>query len=73
MRAVIAEADRLEEEPIFDGGHAADFEGTCFITGQLLEIALMADYGDEIGRRKMFTLIREYSVMLGRILCISYS
>lgn len=44
-------ADQLNEE----------FQKTAFITNQLLAIAMMADYGDEIGRRKMFTLIRECS------------
>lgn len=61
MQAIIAEAEQLEEEPVLGDGLAAGFESTCFITRQLLEIALMADYGDEIGRRKMFQLIRKYS------------
>lgn len=59
MQAVIEEAKQLEEEPEIEEGLARDFESTCFVTRQLLEIALMADYGDEIGRRKMFTLIRK--------------
>ena len=31
----------------------------AFVAQELLEIAMMEDYGDEIGRRKMFTLIRK--------------
>ena len=36
-----------------------DFENVTFVIDQLLQVALLADYGDEIGRRKMFTLVRE--------------
>ena len=31
-----------------------------FVIGEMLQMALNLDYGDEIGRRKMFQLIREY-------------
>lgn len=58
MQAVIAEAERMGEEPTFEDDLVKDFDSVSFVTKQLLEIALMADYGDEIGRRKMFTLIR---------------
>lgn len=30
-----------------------------FVVGEMLRMAVKLDYGDEIGRRKMFTLIRE--------------
>lgn len=30
-----------------------------YIVGQLLEMAKILDYADEIGRRKMFMLLRE--------------
>jgi condensin complex subunit 3 len=33
-----------------------------YIVGQLLEMAKILDYADEIGRRKMFMLLRESSV-----------
>lgn len=31
-----------------------------FVIGEMLRMALNLDYGDEIGRRKMFQLVREY-------------
>lgn len=51
-------ADDLAQE---DDDLARDLESTTFVTRQLLEIALLADYGDEIGRRKMFTLVRKWT------------
>jgi condensin complex subunit 3 len=30
-----------------------------FITTQMLDVALYLDYGDEVGRRKIFELLRE--------------
>lgn len=32
------------------------------VVGELLGLAVNLDYGDEIGRRKMFVLIRKYSI-----------
>lgn len=32
-----------------------------FIVAQLLDIAKCLDYADEVGRRKMFVLLRKYS------------
>lgn len=58
VSAASAEAEAAGEEGI-DADLVQEYEHTAFITQQLLEIALMADYGDEIGRRKMFTLIRD--------------
>lgn len=59
IQAVRSAAGHVEDEAQLDEALVHDLESTCFITKQLLEIALMADYGDEIGRRKMFTLIRK--------------
>lgn len=39
-------------------------ENVTFVIDQLLQVALLADYGDEIGRRKMFTLVRAYICFL---------
>lgn len=33
-----------------------------FVLSELLKLALNLDYGDEIGRRKMFNLMRKYNV-----------
>lgn len=32
-----------------------------FVIGEMLKLAVNLDYTDEIGRRKMFTLVREFS------------
>ena len=34
-------------------------EAKSFVVSQLLGIAMSSDYGDEIGRRKMFGLVRD--------------
>lgn len=66
-QAIKTEAGNLGEEPKFDEDLVKEFDSVCFVTKQLLEIALMADYGDEIGRRKMFTLIRRLSSALPKV------
>jgi condensin complex subunit 3 len=40
-----------------------DLVGCEFIVGQLLIISKFLDYGDEVGRRKMFTLLRKYFIL----------
>jgi condensin complex subunit 3 len=40
-----------------------------FIIGEMLRMAVNLDYADEIGRRKMFQLVRKYNI----ILCLSMS
>lgn len=42
-----------------------------FVVGELLGVAMSADYGDEIGRRKMFGLVREYRVPSTECPCLS--
>lgn len=49
------------QRPEADQALLNDFEADAFVLNQLLEIAMMHDYSDELGRRKMFTLIRESS------------
>ena len=61
--AAASNADAGEDEGI-DEQLLHVFESAAFVTQQMLETALMADYGDEIGRRKMFTLIREHTWLL---------
>lgn len=58
VAADLAEAQAAGEEGITEE-LAREYDNTAFVTKELLETALMADYGDEIGRRKMFTLIRD--------------
>jgi condensin complex subunit 3 len=36
------------------------YEDNVFILGELLKLAVNLDYSDEIGRRKMFALVRQY-------------
>ena len=51
----IADADTDEEQE----ARVHELTAATFVADQILQIAMMEDYGDEIGRRKMFTLIRE--------------
>ena len=43
-----------------------------FVLSELLKLALNLDYGDEIGRRKMFNLMRKYNVYRKRRSSISF-
>jgi hypothetical protein len=49
-----------------DKGEARDEElaSQVFILGELLRIAVQLDYADEIGRRKVFTIVREWYLCL---------
>ena len=38
-----------------------EMEDAQFVLGELMKIAVNMDYADEIGRRKMFALVREYN------------
>lgn len=49
------EAKHNEDEENEDARHNKEF-----IAGELLKLAVNLDYADEIGRRKMFALVREY-------------
>lgn len=46
----------VEEE---DSGRVAEAADKMFVIGELMKLSLNLDYADEIGRRKMFTLVRE--------------
>ena len=43
-----------------------------FVLSELLKLALNLDYGDEIGRRKMFNLMRKYNVYIKQRSSISF-
>lgn len=47
---LVGESDELEE----------DIAQREMILGELLSMALKLDYGDEIGRRKVFTVVSKY-------------
>lgn len=36
---------------------------SAFILSQMLKVAVKLDYADEIGRRKMFSIIREFDLL----------
>jgi condensin complex subunit 3 len=46
-----------------------DLVQQTFILGELFKIAVKLDYGDQIGRRKVFTVIRESDAALLRRIC----
>jgi len=41
-----------------------DLAGREFILGELLRIAVQLDYADEIGRRKVFVVVREWCISI---------
>jgi condensin complex subunit 3 len=50
--------DLSEEEKIRIEDARMDKE---FVIGEMLKLAVNLDYTDEIGRRKMFSLVREFA------------
>lgn len=63
---VISNAENEEEDKVFGVGTAPEENGKNataaekqFIIGELMKLSLNLDYADEIGRRKMFALVRE--------------
>lgn len=57
---LLGEAEEAEAQ----GKTGDELVQRTFILGQLLKIARESDYGDEIGRRKMFTVVRKFYVAL---------
>lgn len=61
---LLEELQSLEEELLLRGEIPEEREDAKidreFIIGELLRLAVNLDYSDEIGRRKMFQLVREY-------------
>lgn len=47
----------LVDQPADDEARQ-ELAANIYIVKEMLQIAMLADYGDEIGRRKMFSLIR---------------
>lgn len=63
---LIEQAEADEQDRLLRGEDAPEDEERAdalldkeFVVEELLRIAVKVDYGDEIGRRKMFTLVRE--------------
>jgi condensin complex subunit 3 len=61
--------DLTEEERITLEDKQMDKE---FVIGEMLKLAVNLDYTDEIGRRKMFSLVREFSANLFYLLLLMY-
>ena len=59
MQALIEALKRLNEQNSQEGEEEEEPVEQEFIVEQLLHIALTLDYSDEVGRRKMFTLLRQ--------------
>lgn len=57
--AALPAIDEDEEEDEETLEVRSSLVSAIFTMDQLLQVALLEDYGDEIGRRKMFTLIRK--------------
>ena len=62
---LLEELQSFEEELVLRGEIPEEREDARidreFIIGELLRLAVNLDYADEIGRRKMFQLVREYA------------
>lgn len=62
IKVLIDAIKRAEEQEVDDDEEEEEEEDTAeqeFIVEQLLHIALTLDYSDEVGRRKMFSLLRQ--------------
>ena len=59
IKALIDAVRRIEEEGADEEDEEEDTVEQEFIVEQLLHIALTLDYSDEVGRRKMFALLRQ--------------
>ena len=61
---LLQELQAEEEDRLFRGSIPEEREEARlereFIIGEVLRLAVNLDYADEIGRRKMFQLVREY-------------
>jgi condensin complex subunit 3 len=57
-----AEEEHQLRRGVFDERREDDIIDKVFIIGEMLRLAVNLDYADEIGRRKMFQLVREYSI-----------
>lgn len=77
LEDIQAEEERVERDEVGSGEEKQRREDERmdreFVIGEMLKLAVDLDYADEIGRRKMFQLVREYLVMFVILLaCVSY-
>lgn len=59
VKVLIDAIKRIEEKEVDEDEEEEDTVEQEFIVEQLLHIALTLDYSDEVGRRKMFALLRQ--------------
>ncbi|KLU87892.1 hypothetical protein MAPG_06882 [Magnaporthiopsis poae ATCC 64411] len=59
VKVLIEAIKRIEEKEVDEDEEEEDTVEQEFIVEQLLHIALTLDYSDEVGRRKMFALLRQ--------------
>ncbi|KAL8370467.1 hypothetical protein RB595_000710 [Gaeumannomyces hyphopodioides] len=59
VKVLIDAVKRIEEKEVDEDEEEEDTIEQEFIAEQLLHIALTLDYSDEVGRRKMFALLRQ--------------
>ncbi|KAK3296214.1 condensin subunit-like protein [Chaetomium fimeti] len=59
IKVLVDAIQRAEEQEVEDEEEEEDTAEQEFIVEQLLYIALTLDYSDEVGRRKMFSLLRQ--------------
>lgn len=59
LRVLVEALKRVAQQEIEEDEEEEDTVEQEFIVEQLLHIALTLDYSDEVGRRKMFTLLRQ--------------
>ncbi|KAK4153740.1 hypothetical protein C8A00DRAFT_33496 [Chaetomidium leptoderma] len=59
IKVLIDAIQRFEEQEVDEEDEEEDTAEQEFIVEQLLHIALTLDYSDEVGRRKMFSLLRQ--------------
>ncbi|KAI6431674.1 hypothetical protein MCOR21_003824 [Pyricularia oryzae] len=59
IKVLIDAIKRVEEQEVGEDEDEEDTVEQEFIVEQLLQIALTLDYSDEVGRRKMFALLRQ--------------
>jgi condensin complex subunit 3 len=50
----------VADEAVRQGEDDYERQDKEFIVGEMLKLAVNLDYADEIGRRKMFALVRQY-------------
>lgn len=74
--ALLSRTQADEESKVFggkddsaDSNKDEEVSGIRFVLGELMKLAINMDYADEIGRRKMFALVRTCSYLRLPYLC----